>query len=456
MSYFKIIPSLFLILCCVQQPVFAAISLSVNPLDGSNNLRFGRVLPNVDNARQVHVRVSSTGGKQYQIFQRVLEPIVNEKGEDLDLQALGTVTQAGSNASGTLYMQNADRLSFNDQLLYTSGRGGESDSFIVAYSANPGLIKASGSFAGRLMFTARELGGASQDQAMINVSLDTLSSWNISIAGGHSPEKIRVKDSDTSEKTADFVKVSFSGNAGQEVRVYQELVSVPQNVDGKELQLEALLFSVNGLTQQNIHVSGANALRSGRTLVYSGQAAEDNFVVSYFWDADKVRELEAGTYTGKIRLLVEANGSTEEHLIDLELQVQPAFTVDVSLPTGGVRFTHVLPTNPPEDKEVLVTVRSNLQKPYQVLQSFRTPMTNEQGKEIGKENFLIRVDIPPGQKGRTRFSEFTPVDIGEYPIFFSDAQGSAAFFKVMYRLKAGSQSNPGNYSAPVEFSLNQN
>jgi hypothetical protein len=353
-------------------------------------------------------------------------------------------------------MQNADRLSFNDQLLYTSGRNGESDSFMVAYAVDPGLIKANGNFSGRLLFSVRELGGPSQDQAMINLSLENPSNWNVSVAGGHSPDRVRVKDSDTSEKTADFVKVAFSGNPGQEIRVYQEVVSMPQNVGGKELQLDALLFSVSGQTQQNIRVSGATALRPGRTLLYTGQVAEDNFVVSYFWDVDKVRTLESGTYTGKIRLIVEASGGTEEHLIDLELQVQPAFTMDVSLPVGGVRFTHVLPTNPPEDREVLVTVRSNLQKSYQVLQSFQTPMTNEQGKEIGKENFLIKVEIPEGQKGRTRFNEFTPVESGEYSIFFSNDQGSAAFFKVVYRLKVGSQASPGNYSAPVKFSLNQN
>jgi hypothetical protein len=456
MFHSKLFLCLFVLFLCGQQPVFADLGISVNPLDGSNSLRFGRVLSNLDNAKQVRVRVSATDGKQYQIFQRVLEPIINEKGDVLDLKAMTTVTQANSNASGTLYLQNTDSLSFGDQLLYTSGRGGESDSFIVAYSVDPGVIKASGSFTGRLLLTVRELGGSSQDQASINVFLDNPSNWNASIAGGHTPERVRVKDSDTSEKTADFVKVAFSGNSGQEVRVYQEVMSMPQNIGGKEFLPDALLLTVNGQTQQNIRVSGATTLRPGRTLLYSGQEAEDNFVVSYFWDADKVRELDAGTYTGKIRLIVEGNGSAEERLIDLEAQVQPTFSLDASLPSGGVRFTHVLPTNPPEDREVVVTVNSNLQKSYQVLQSFQTPMTNEQGKEIGKDNFLIKVEIPAGQKGRTRFNDFTPVETGDYPIFFSDTEGSAAFFKVVYRLKVSSQASPGNYSAPVKFSLNQN
>jgi hypothetical protein len=448
---------LFAVLLFLGTPVFAALSLSINPLDGSNNLRFGRVLSNLDNAKQVRVRISSTDGKQYQVFQRVLENVVNEKGENLDLQALGTVTQINSNASGTLYLQSADRLTFSDQLLYTSGRNGESDSFIVAYSVDPGLLRASGNFTGRLLITIRELGGPSQDQTVINLFLENSAKWDVSITGGHGADRVRVKDSDTSEQAADYLKVSFSGNPGQEVMIYQEAVSMPQNADGKEISPDALLFSVNAQAQQNVRVSGATSLRPGRTLLYSSREADGSLVIPYYWNAEEARKLDAGMYNGKLRLTVEAAGGiVEERLIDLETHVQPAFSVDVSLPPGGVRYTNVLPTKPPEDKEVLVTVTSNLGKAYQVLQSFQTPMTNEEGKEISKESFLIRVEIPAGQKGRTRFNEFTPVETGDYPIFYSDPQGSAASFKVVYRLKVGSQASPGNYSAPVKFSLNQN
>ena len=79
----------------------AALNLSVISVDGSTSLRLGRIISGLDNKKQLRVRVTSTDGVQYQVFQRVVEPIVNEKGENMNLQALETATLTNSNASGT-------------------------------------------------------------------------------------------------------------------------------------------------------------------------------------------------------------------------------------------------------------------------------------------------------------------------------------------------------------------
>ena len=110
---------------------FANVSLSVNPIDGSNSLRFDSVpAAGMENKEEVHIRVSSTNGNRYQVFQRILEPIVDEKGDSLNLQAIETQTLSNSNSYGTLYLQNSDHLSMGDQLLYSSSQSGQSDSFI--------------------------------------------------------------------------------------------------------------------------------------------------------------------------------------------------------------------------------------------------------------------------------------------------------------------------------------
>ena len=130
---FKLPVFIFLFcLMCLSQACLASVSLSVNPADGSNSLRFEPVVQvGIENKQEIHIRVNSTGGSQYQVFQRILEPMVNEKGDAFNLQAIGTQTLSNSNSSGTLYLQNADRLSMSDQLLYSSSQGGESDSFII-------------------------------------------------------------------------------------------------------------------------------------------------------------------------------------------------------------------------------------------------------------------------------------------------------------------------------------
>ncbi|MBI4308804.1 MAG: hypothetical protein HY591_00580, partial [Candidatus Omnitrophica bacterium] len=433
---------------------FAALSLSVNPLEGGNSLRFERTIQGLRNKKEVRVRVASSDGKRYQVFQRVPEPISNEKGESLDLQAIETETLAGANSSGTLYMQNTDHLSFSEQLIYTSAEGGQSDSFIVGYTVRPGLVNSDGNFRGRLEFTTRAAEEASGDRAVIDIFLENPSHWNISIEGGRNHKRVLIDASDTSPRTADFVKISFSGNLAGEARIYQEVESLPQNEMGRELDADALRMDMAGDTE-GLRVRGPVPLEQTRTLVYSSRKSEDSFVVYYLADPEKIGQQDAGFYSGKIKHIVETAQGRQEFPIDLQCRIQPVFSMDVSAPPEGLSFSHVFAANPPQEKEVLVTVRSNLHKPYQVMQNIQASMANEQGKEFDKRYFSFKVDVPAGQKGRTKFNGFSPVETGEYPVLSSDAQGSPATFKVVYRLQGYPQMNSGNFSVPVQFSLNQ-
>jgi hypothetical protein len=115
----------------------------------------------------------------------------------------------------------------------------------------------------------------------------------------------------------------------------------------------------------------------------------------------------------------------------------------------------VLATSPAQQKQVQVVVRTNLHKPYQVMQNMSSLMTNKQGKEFKKEHFTFKVDLKE-QKGRTRYTDFSPVETGEYPVYMSDSQGSSAAFIVMYQLQGYFDMSSGDFVAPLRFSLNQN
>ncbi len=440
---------------CIVPSAFATLSLSVNPMDGSNDLRFERVDAGLNNKKEIRVRVTSTGGKQYQVFQRVFEPIINEKGQSMDLQAIETVSLSGSNTAGALYIENGDHLGFGEQLLYTSGHGGESDGFILGYSLAPNFLNAGGNFAGKLVFTVRSPDEPSGDQVLVNVFVDNTSMWKASVVGGHSLARVRIQDSDTTEKTADYAKISFAGNPGQQVRVYQEIESPLRNEAGQDLGADVLQAHAAGDTD-SLRAAEAVSVGHDRLLIYSDKKDEDNFVVYFLMNAEKIEEQEAGIYRGRIKYTVETNDDRQEFLIDIECQIEAVFTLDVVAPAEGVSFANVLPTTPPQDKEVMVTVRSNFHKPYQVLQNLQSTMTNEKGKEISNEFFNFKIEIPAGQKGQTRFGDYSSVEKGEYPIFSSDGKGSPAVFKVIYRLQGYAEMDPGNFLAQVRFSLNQN
>ncbi|MBF0485668.1 MAG: hypothetical protein HQL16_04035 [Candidatus Omnitrophica bacterium] len=439
-----------------EVPAFATVHLSVTPSDGSNSLRLSSTSEGLDSKKEIHVRITTTGGKQYQVFQRVLEPIVNEKGQTLDLQAIETATYANSNSSGTLYMQNIDRMSFSDQLIYTSGRSGDSDSFVVGYSLRPDLVNTSGNFMGKVAFTVRAIGDNSQDQVIVNTFVESPSNWKVSVQGGHAPDLVKVKDTDAADKHFDFVRISFEGNSSQEIRIYQDIESWPRNSNGDEIKPGVLQFYTAGESSKNLRTANAVDLGKAQELLYSGRESKDGVMVYFLMDPLKLQTQDSGTYNGRLKYTVETDKGRQDFSINLECQVQPVFTLDVDVPPEGVSFSNVLATNPPEDKEISVTVRSNLHKPYQVMQNLQAPMTNEKGQEIKKEYFTIKVEIPAGQKGQTKFTDFSPTETGDYPVFSSDGQGSPVSFKVIYRLQGYPQMSGGHFLAPIKYSLDQN
>ena len=57
--------------------------------------------------------------------------------------------------------------------------------------------------------------------------------------------------------------------------------------------------------------------------------------------------------------------------------------------------------------------------------------------------------------GKLEFPDFAPVPQGDSIIYFSDAQGSPATFKVVYRLSPYAAMQPGDYQAAMVYSLNE-
>ena len=444
-----------LVMALVAGQVQAA-SLSVTSVDGSGSLRLGRVLSGLDNKKELRVRISTNDGKRYQVFQSLVEPIVNERGESLDLKAIELASVPSSNGSGTLYLQNIDHLSMSEQLVYTSGQGGESDSFEIAYMIRPDLLNVSGNFSGKVVFTLRPIDGGAQRQVYINVYLESAADWKSLVVGGRVPGRVTVKDTETTASLDDVVKVTFSGNMGKEVQVYQEVEFLPQNEIAQEIGADVVRFYTDGKLVQALRVRDPQPLKKDRVLLYSGQEQQDSFEV-YFSMAKELTQLqEAGVYKARIKYIIMVGDQESVFPIDLECHIQSVFSMDLVFPPEGISFTHVLANEPPVEKEVQVAVRSNMHKAYQVTQEMVLPMRNDKGNEMDQEYFTMKVVIPDGEKGKSKFTDFSPVKTGDYPVFVSDAAGGAVTFSVFYRIQGYKQLPGGSYKAPIRFSLNQN
>jgi hypothetical protein len=141
--------------------------------------------------------------------------------------------------------------------------------------------------------------------------------------------------------------------------------------------------------------------------------------------------------------------------VNLEAHVAPVFEINVELPPGGVDFANLLPNSPPETREVLVRVQSNLGKPYMVIQKVVSPLSNEKGEAIAEVAFSLKEEFIGSASGKLAHTDFKPVSPGDATLFFSDTQGSSAEFKVIYRLRAYPEMTPGDYRTEIVYSLGE-
>ena len=434
--------------------VEAAVNLSVNPVTGGTSLSFGRVDEPLEVNKEVRIRVNSNEGQQYQVFQRLIEPIVNEQGLSLAYDAITSYTLNGSNASGTLYLQSPMNLSQGEELLYTSSPAGDSDGFTVVYSTRAQRLNSSGNFLGKMIYTVRPIGGGSQDTSFLTVTLDSTAEMKLEVAGSVSPNGVRLNYSNGKIDNKEFVRISFNGNRSNPIRIYQEFEVFPQNEQAEELNKDLLKFKVVSNSGPS-EFQEETAVERKRVKLYDSNEDTDSIIVHFELDPQETAQQKQGRYHGRVKYIVETASQTKEEVLDLELEVAPIFNVEVKFPPQGVKFGNILPTSPPQISEVEVRVNTNLGKPYMVMQNVVTPLTNPKGNAIDREYFTIKGELKEGDGGRVANNDYVPILPGESPIFFSDSQGSPAAFKIYYRLKAYPDMHPGDYSTSIVYSLGE-
>ncbi len=444
-------------LCCAvlaaPSAVHAAISLSVSPSEGGSSLHIGRIDPQTAQSKEVRLRVNSSEGKQYQVFQRVVNPLVNDQGTNFPMAALKTYTLIGSNAYGTLYSQDISSIGYSEQLLYTSNPNGDSDSLTVIYSFDGKEVNASGNFLGQIMYTVRAIGGGGQADSFLNVTVEAAPDFEFGLEASSGHDLLKL-DSLHPTDIPVFVKVSFAGNSGSEVRVYQEMDEFLQDELSEVLGQKAILVSVEGGQGQTLFTQPL-ALERKRVLLYTSRGSEDSFMAHYALDPAGTLGQKAAVYRGKLDFVAEVDGREQRQSVDLQVEVKPVFKLEVEYPPEGVRFESLLPDSPPQIKELKVKVITNLGRPYAITQTVNDRLTNEKGVVLPAEYFTIKEALLGNSSGKLIFSDFSPVSIGDSPIFYSDAKGSSVELKVFYRLSPYPSIEAGNYTAGIVFSLQE-
>lgn len=443
------------VLLVANSQAIAQLSVSVTPVEGGSTLQFGR--QDVLGARQkeVRVRITSNDGNQYQVVQRMIDPLTSTQSGIQNRDVIQYYGIVGSNSAGTLYAQSPDYLGRSEQLVFTSSGDGSSDRFVLAYTIDRERLTRSGQYYGRILFSVRPVsGGGAQQDVYLDVMLDAELDFQFDAKGERGREQIELSN-ERGGAPVYSVDFSYDGNLG-ELKVFQEMLRVPTNQQtGKDFPVKALLFYTRGSMDAEMPYVSPSVIGVKREMIYSSQLTADQFDAQYTVDEAFLSTLEAGEYRGQLRYeVVGANGS-KEFIFDLSINIKPEFSIQLEFPEGPMKFENLFPGGPPQTYSVVARVNSNIGKPYSVTQELVTPLSNERGKRLDPEYFLVSVELLDESTGKALLPEFESVKERGETLFYSDKTGSPAQFRVLYQVRPYAEMEPGNYFTEVKFSLGE-
>lgn len=428
----------------------AAVTLTAVPIEGGDSLRFGRVGGNDEINRQVRLRITSTPGMRYEVRQRLADPVSDSRGNRLDPNVLMFYTLRGSNTRGSLYQDSLLSLDTNDQVLYSSDPAGDSDTLILSYNAYGKNIRSSGSFLGRIIFTVVPQGAAAPQEILMNVYIDTESSFSVSLVPLTGSSDLRF----TSETTGE-IALNIQGGLGKQYVVNQSMQEPLRNSSGDTLEDGAIKFSLYA-TNGTSEVAAGASLTHKPVKVYtsSSDGKADKLSLKFSFDPAVLAQLDAGTYRGMLVYDVESQGAIITSIqVPVQVEIKSVFSLEIVSEEGGtLMFRNVTPHANVPDKKVLVIVKTNMKKPYCVVQKIDTALTSTKGNTIETEKFRMRQFIQSNYTGTIVSADYAPVKVGDTIIFNSDNKGSPSEFEVDYNLLPASY-KAGDYYLNCSYAL---
>jgi hypothetical protein len=440
----------FLFLLNQTVPCDASLSVSITSDIGNNSLKFSRSDLQTPSSKEVRIRVSSSDNTQYQVFQRIIDPFVNEQGMFYDQPFLQYYGQAGSNSSGTLYGQAPAFIFRSDQLVYTSSQTGETDAFTLYYYVDPQRLTSSGRFFGKILFSVRPLGTGSQAEAFLEVNVDSSGEFNVEVQTSRGGKLLRLGTAGQ-DMLEDMMTIEFSGNNNGSLKITQEIQEYPHSETNEFLPKDAVKYSVSN--KENKASSSLDFLSNKSEVLFNSQSLADTISVNFFLNEAVRDKLLATIYKGVINYRIESLQETRNVPIDLEIAIPPIFELSLKIISGSMSFSHLIADEPPQFKEVEINIKSNLGKPYMVIQKVTDVLRNASGEKIDEQFFTMSEVISESEPGEISHKDFIPVRAGEETIFVSNSGGQSATFKQIFRLQPYRGMAPGEYLSIIEYSL---
>ncbi len=438
----------------------AAFDLSYFLNNGGYRLEFDRI----NYSREITFTISNDTGNRYEIRQRIENPLRNRDNPSVTIGNNFVVRGfRGSNKYGDLRIPAEDIAVRNDDLIYVSSPAGDADSFILVYAITNSQDLAPGYYTGRISLILNPINSSVMPvtkviEVYVSIPNDG-GSLSVSVASAEGTSSIIINPSEGNDlRGAANAVVTINSSFNGPFRIMQMLPVPIQSQDGKFLDNNNLLFNVPD-AQKGVAINQPTPVSNSIQTIYSSRpdgSSDKAFIIAYSL-ADPL-SLVAGNYRSRIQYLLESAGKQINlGALDLEIRQERIFEISISPQDQrySIDFADLKPSDGPRLNEVLIEVKSNLGRPYQVTQNVLSELVNSNGDKIPAKYFSLQTLSVNDTKGNLKIGSKIPVEKDNVLLFVSDPNGAADKFKVVYELICPADLKTGSYSSQITYTLTE-
>lgn len=411
-------------------------------------------------SKGLRIRVDSNISTRYEVTQRIVSPLVNRDNPNLIIRDNFVIRGlTGTNSSGNFRLSSADTPLRAEDILYVSDAAGSPDSFTMVYGIRQIEEIKPGDYIGRISLTLNPISSARAPvtkilEVRVSISQKDQAKGLVEVTTATGAKKIVLNSKRQGQQSCDLL-VSFKGRFQRPFSIIQALSAPLESAEGERLDEGAINFMVKGVTK-GTSANQITALSVNPQNIFSSTAtgeADNYFVITY--QLSDLAGQKSGIYRGKLLFLLDEMGTqTRIETLELDIENERIFELEVKPQDQKyiIEFRDLKPSSPPKTSEVILEVKTNTGKAYQVAQNITLDLTNKEGKAIPSSYFTMRTE-PLDTGGKLNFTDKQEVEKGTSVLFISDNEGSPDKFKVIYELACPLNAAAGDYDTNVAYSL---
>lgn len=443
----------------LPKPAAAEFSLSYRLTEGGYQLE----LSPTNQYKGVRIEVVSDVSTRYEVIARIIKPLENKDNSAIVIRDNFVLRGLrGTNRFGNFRVPTEDTAVKSDEILYISDTAGDPDTFTLIYGIIQTQDIAPGNYFGRVSFTLRPIDST---MSIVTKILDIY--VNIGQEGETKPviEIIPVSglntiilDSKKEEGMAFDVGAQINGRFNNLFSISQFLNKPLESNEGDQLDYRLINFETSSGITKGMGVPLmplSNQNQAIYTSTPSGEAPE-SFVITY--SLADISSQKAGIYSSNIQYYLEQTGKPTTLLksLYLKVEIERIFDITITPPNekGTIEFKDVKPKEPPKKSEIIIAIKTNIGKKYQVSQNVYSQLTDKEGNIMPAKYFTLYTESLD-TKGTMMFTQKGEVKKGDTALFISDDKGSPDNFKAIYELVYPMDIKAGDYSTRITYSLSE-